>query len=174
MTRPAWARARTHIGLGFVAALCVVILPAAPVAARTTAPEISGAWARKTPPGAVNGVLYLSITSPRIDTLLGVDVPADVAQHAELHASMGGGSGGNSMPSMPGMTDDGTGMMTMRTLHSVRLPAGKPVAFVPGGRHVMLVGLTRPLETGQKITATLRFARASPRTIAVPVRDNAP
>jgi len=99
---------------------------------------------------------------------------AEVAQHTELHASMGGGSGGKAMPGMPGMTDDGTGMMTMRTLHSVRLPAGESVAFVPGGRHVMLVGLTRPLDTGQRFTATLRFARASSRTISVTVRDGPP
>ncbi len=173
MRRTAPSRARILNGLVVLAALCVVV-PATPATARPTAPEISGAWARTTPPGAVNGVLYLRITSPRTDTLLGVEVPADVAQHAELHASMGGASGGNSMPGMSGMTDDGTGLMTMRILRSVRLSAGKPVIFEPGGKHVMLVGLTRPLETGQRISATLRFSRSPARTISVTVRDNAP
>jgi periplasmic copper chaperone A len=160
------------VGLAVLAALGVVV-PATPAAARTTTVHISSAWARATPPGAVNGVLYLRIVSRHRDTLLGVDVPADVAQHTELHASMGG-NGGDSMPGMPGMTQDGSGMMTMRTLHSVRLPADKQIAFEPGGRHVMLVGLVRSLDAGQRISATLRFAHAPAQTISVSVRNNPP
>jgi copper(I)-binding protein len=43
------------------------------------------------------------------------------------------------------------GMMHMQAVDSIALPAGKPVELKPGGYHVMLIGLTRPLKTGGKV-----------------------
>lgn len=174
MIRTGSAPRRTPVGLVVLAALCVVVLPATTAAARTSKVRIGGAWARTTPPGATNGVLYLRIISDRNDALVSVTVPPDVAQRAELHATMGSANSGGSMANMPGMSGDGSGMMTMQTLQSVRLRAGRPITFEPGGKHIMLIGLAHPLEVGQKIAATLQFRRAPAQVVTFTVRDNPP
>ena len=42
-------------------------------------------------------------------------------------------------------------------------------SFEPGGRHVMLDGLVRPLRPGDRLALTLRFERAGTRTVDVDV-----
>jgi copper(I)-binding protein len=49
------------------------------------------------------------------------------------------------------------------------LPAYKPVKLNPGGAHVWLADLRRPLKTGDSFTLTLRFERAGERQVAVSV-----
>lgn len=48
-------------------------------------------------------------------------------------------------------------VMRMRAVESLPLPAGKSVEFKPGGLHVMLMGLNRPLAAGDKIPLTLVY-----------------
>jgi periplasmic copper chaperone A len=57
----------------------------------------------------------------------------------------------------------------MRPLAGVTIPAGHPVAFVPGGMHIMLDGLKGPLREGQTFPLTLTFAKAGPQTVTVTV-----
>ncbi|MFN8025154.1 MAG: copper chaperone PCu(A)C [Acidimicrobiia bacterium] len=143
--------------------------------APSSTPRVTGAWARTTPVGAANGVVYLRVTSPRADRLVGVIVAPDVAGSAELHATMGASSGAGGMANMPSMGGSGgSGTTRMRPLAAVRLPARTPVVFAPGGRHVMLVGLARTLVRGDTFPLTLQFERASSVTVTVKVRDTAP
>jgi copper(I)-binding protein len=44
----------------------------------------------------------------------------------------------------------------------------------PGGDHIMLAGLTRPLTAGQKIPATLVFRRAGRVKIEISVETTTP
>jgi periplasmic copper chaperone A len=48
------------------------------------------------------------------------------------------------------------------------VPSGT-TTFEPGGRHVMLDGLVRPLRPGDRVALTLRFERAGTRTVDVDV-----
>lgn len=41
------------------------------------------------------------------------------------------------------------GVMQMRALDAIALPAGKPIELKPGGVHVMLMGLARPATAGE-------------------------
>jgi copper(I)-binding protein len=132
----------------------------------------SGAWARATPVGATNGVVYLQVTSPTDGALASVSVPASVAAGAELHETMGA-AGASPMANMPQM-GNGTNTMTMAPLDSVALPADSPVVFEPGGKHIMLVDLTAPLEVGQTFTLTLTLADGTILPVDVVVADNAP
>ena len=134
-------------------AVAAALLVAASAAAQTGAAgtvEITGAWARATPGGAENGAAYLTIRSPQGDRLAGAATP--LADKAELHA----------------MTMDG-GIMRMRELDAIDLPAGQPVTLKPGATHIMLVGLKQKLQTGQSVPLTLRFEKAGTREIAVAV-----
>ena len=156
----------------------------------TTDSEISvvGAWARNSPMAATVGAAYLVITSPIDDELIGITVPAEIAARTELHetvavdssddeaddseseseSSATDHSGHGNMPPMSG------GMMTMREVGSIELPAGKMVMLQPGGLHIMLLDLAGPLELGTSFTARLTFAVAAPLEVTFEVRDTAP
>jgi Copper chaperone PCu(A)C len=54
---------------------------------------------------------------------------------------------------------------------SVICPAGASVKVEPGGLHVMLLGLKRPLIQGDGFDLTLRFRDAAPLLVHVPVRN---
>lgn len=140
---------------------------AAPVSQLTA----SGAWARTTPPGATNGVVYVQIVSPTDDAIVGASVPADIAGAAELHETMGGG-GTSPMPNMPEMATDG--QMTMTPVDSVALDGNVPVAFEPGGKHIMLTDLAAPLKAGATFTITFTLKSGATLPVKVTVADNAP
>ena len=130
--------------------LCCALAPVAQTGAQTGGIEITDAWARATPGGAESGGAYLTLMSPTGDRLTSVTSPA--AAMAQLHE----------------MTNDG-GVMKMRDVTAIDLPPGKPVTLKPGGLHVMMMGLTHPLQPGQSVPLTLQFDRAGAREVSVAV-----
>jgi periplasmic copper chaperone A len=138
---------------------------------------VSNAWARTSPMSASVGALYLTIEADADDRLQAVTVDPSVAARTEIHETamatpttddMGGG-----MDDM-GDGDQGGGMMTMREIGSLDLPAGERVELRPGGLHVMLLDLAEPLVVGESFDATLEFVDAASVTVTVEIRDEAP
>jgi copper(I)-binding protein len=108
-------------------------------------------WARATAPQQKVGGAYVTLTSPVDDRLLGASSP--VAGRAEVHE----------------MTMNG-GVMRMREqTDGIALPAGQAVALAPGGYHIMLMDLRKPLVAGQVIAVQLRFQHAPPMDLEVTV-----
>jgi hypothetical protein len=60
-------------------------------------------------------------------------------------------------------------VMKMRPVTGVDIPAGQPVSLAPGGLHIMLMGLKKPLKAGEKFPLTLTFDKAGTRTVDVAV-----
>ena len=112
--------------------------------------SIAGPWSFELPPVAPNGAAYFRIENrgQASDRLVSAHSP--IADRAEVHAH-----------EMDG------GMMTMRRVHAVEVPAQGEVAFEPGGLHVMLLGLKKPLVAGERFPLALGFEKAG--TIEVPV-----
>jgi hypothetical protein len=54
----------------------------------------------------------------------------------------------------------------------IPLPAGETVMLERGGLHVMLMGLTAPLEDGADVDLTLVFETAGEVAVTVPVDRN--
>jgi hypothetical protein len=119
-------------------------------AAQTAQIAIDHAWARATPGNSKVGAAYATIRSPAADRLVAAATP--VAQRAELHTV-----------EMSGM------VMKMRPVAGIDIPAGTPVSLRPGGYHIMLTGLARPLRTGETFALTLTFEKAGARTVTVAV-----
>jgi copper(I)-binding protein len=113
---------------------------------------VEQAWARATPGAVKTGAAYLTVTNrgKEPDRLLGVSTP--VADAASLHETK-----------MEG------GIMKMRALGPVALAPGKNLALKPGGDHIMLEGLKRPLKEGEHFPLTLTFEKAGPREVEVMV-----
>ena len=67
------------------------------------------------------------------------------------------------------------GVMKMFPVDVIDLPAGKPVKLAPGGYHVMLMGLQKPLNAGDKVPLKLTFELANKKRetvdLNVDVRD---
>lgn len=161
-----------------------------PTVADSAEISVVGAWARNSPMAATVGAAYMVITSPIDDELVRITVPEEIAARTELHETVPASqeeesdnsgsdssesddsgsdhSGHGNMPPMAG------GMMTMREVGSIELPAGKMVMLQPGGLHIMLLDLAGPLELGSSFTATLDFAVAGPLEVTFEVRDTAP
>jgi hypothetical protein len=68
------------------------------------------------------------------------------------------------------------GVMRMRPVARIELPAGKAVRLAPGGLHIMLVDLRQPLKPGDRVPLTLTvqgadLASRSVLTVEAEVRD---
>jgi len=62
------------------------------------------------------------------------------------------------------------GVARMREMEGgLDIPAGQSVALNPGGKHIMLMGLTGPLVEGAEITLTLTFEKAGAIEVSAPV-----
>ena len=114
----------------------LLALVAAPSIAQVT---VKDAWVRGTVPGQKATGAFMQLHSPAEATLVGVASP--VAKVVEIHES-----------AMEG------GVMKMRAVGKVALPAGTNVDLKPGGFHVMLMDLTGPLPEGSTVEVTLTFA----------------
>jgi copper(I)-binding protein len=133
--------------------------------------SVTKPWARTSPSNAATGAAYFTITSPVDDTLTGVSVDPSVAKMAQMHeTSMGGGM---TATTMAGATTT-TPQMTMTPVAKIELKAGTPVEFKPGGYHIMMMELAKPLKVGDTITITLTLAKAGTVTVQAPVLDEAP
>ena len=115
---------------------------------------IDGAWARASMAGMKMGAGYLTIanTGEADDALLAVTSPA--ATEVQIHRSQ--------------IQD---GVMRMREVGATSVPAGQRIRFLPGGLHLMFMGLKAPLEAGQTVPVTLRFRDAGEVTVSFEVRS---
>ena len=98
--------------------------------------SVSDAWVRATAPGQDSGSLQFSITSRQEAKLVAASSP--VAGKVEFHS----------------MSHE-NGMMEMRPVESIALPAGKTVDLEASGKHVMLIGLKHPLKAGDSVPFAL-------------------
>jgi copper(I)-binding protein len=116
---------------------------------------ITDPMARPAPLEGGTGGAFMTIRneSGQADRLRSADSPA--AQSVELHETV-----------------DDTGVMRM-----VPQPDGWEVApggrleLKPGGKHIMLLGLVRPLKAGDTIEITLNFDKAGEIRVQAPVKD---
>lgn len=102
---------------------------------------VSDASARATAPGQDSAAVQFSIISKKEARLMAIVSP--VAGAVEIHS----------------MTHD-NGVMKMRAIEFLPLPAGKMVKLGTSGNHVMLLNLKDPLTAGNKVplTITVEFA----------------
>jgi copper(I)-binding protein len=137
------------------------------------APELvaTGAWARPTPAGADEGVVYLTLTTDRTDALVGAAVDDTVAAEVQLHQTTGGGGG---TAHDHGAAASGDELVSMGAVEELPIAVDAPLVFEPGASHVMLVGLVEPLVDGDRFDLELRMSSGRTVEVDVPVRVNPP
>ena len=66
------------------------------------------------------------------------------------------------------------GVMEMRKLEAVPIPAGAVVTLAPGGLHLMFFDLAGPFAAGESVPVTLQFERAGAVEAVLSVQRDAP
>lgn len=146
------------------------------VAATAGSIQISNVWAR--PVGAVGdqprsttatdeamggrsgmatvetSAVYMTLrnTSATADRLMQANTP--VAETVELHT-----------------VEQNNGVMAMRPVSGIEVPANSEVVLEPGGFHMMLIGVTQELAPGDMIDVTLQFEQAGEVAVQAEVRQ---
>lgn len=118
--------------------------------------KIDHPWSRELPPNAQAGGAYFVVHNlgKSADRLVGVHTPQ--AAKAEIHTMVQLGE-----------------VMKMQQLDSVGIPAEGEAIFAPGGNHIMLFGLKKPLVAGERFPLSLQFERAGTVQVEVQVEAGA-
>ncbi len=115
---------------------------------------ITQAWSRQTPSGAKVAGGYLTIENKGSSADRLVSGSGDIAGRVEIHE----------------MAMDGS-VMTMRPLDKgLVIDPGKTVKLAPGGNHLMLMDLKKPLKQGDKVPVTLQFEKAGKVNVLLDVQ----
>ena len=121
--------------------------------------KIENAWARATVQGQKATGAFMKLTALQATQLVAVSTP--VAGVSEIHE----------------MKMD-NGVMKMRAMPVLQLPANQAVELQPGGYHLMLMDLKAPLAKDGSIALTLTFKDAkgqvSKQQVNVPVTTGMP
>lgn len=137
--------------------------------------DVTSPWARVTPQNAKAGAAYMTISSTDGDTLTDVSVPSSIAGMAQLHETTGTmdsssesmDSGDDSMSS-----SSSSKTMGMKEVSEIKIPAGGSVTLKPGGYHVMLMELAKPITAGATVPLTLTFAKAGTVKVDAVAKDS--
>ncbi len=98
---------------------------------------VKDAWVRGTVAGQQATGAFMELSSKSGSTIVGASSP--LAGATEIHE----------------MSMDG-GVMRMRAIPRLELPAGKPLQLGPSGYHVMLIDLKQVLKKGDTVPLTLK------------------
>ena len=133
-----------------------MILVAVSAAAAASVPawaqvEVKSAWVRGTVAAQKTTGAYMEISSARGASLVGAESTA--AGAVEVHE----------------MSMD-KNVMRMRAVPKLDLPAGKTVELKPGGYHMMLIDLKRPLKKGDSVLLMLKIENRDKTVSTVEVK----
>ena len=115
---------------------------------------VSNAWVQAMPPSQKITAAYMVIVNNSKKEVVLVSASSDFAGATEIHQ----------MAEMKGM-------MHMAMASGVRIPAQGKVALQPGGFHIMLINLKKPVNKGDIVPITLHFQDGESIMVQADVRD---
>lgn len=120
-------------------------------------------YVRMAPPGAKVTGAFMMLKNAGDTEVRAVSADSTVAKTTELHNHINDG-----------------GVMRMRQVKEIVVPAKGETALQPGGYHVMLIDMKAPLKEGDHVVITLGFADGSKKEVhasvmkpmaAMPMKD---
>ena len=115
---------------------------------------IKNGWMQLGPSSQKNTAAFMVVENHSSKEIALLSASSDVCKVVELHK-------------MENVNE----MMKMKKVDSVTIPANGQTEFKPGGYHLMIIGLNRPLKDGEEVEIKLQFANAIQKTIRVPVKN---
>jgi copper(I)-binding protein len=131
---------------------CLLILGLTVAGAATPALLASDAWLRATP-GTDVAAVYLTLRNSGTEPVTVIGVRSPQAQAAMIHESQLTGT-----------------QSAMRPRATLSIAPGETVRFEPGGLHVMLHMLSRPLSAGEELPLVLLLQGGGTLTVTAHVR----
>lgn len=115
--------------------------------------EVQDSWARASlAKNSKNSAVYLILENTTDKKEILLNAFSDVAEVVEIHT----------------ITRHDR-VMRMQKLDKLEIPAGGVVKLEPGGHHIMLMGLKKPLTAGDNFDLTLDFKNIGKKIISVDV-----
>lgn len=136
--------------------LMLLGLVSTPLIAATPATEdvtVVDPYVRAVPPGQPNSAAFMQLQNNSTTKHAIVKAESPVSRVVELHTHINEG-----------------GVMKMRQIKQIDVPAQGQTTLKPGGLHVMFLGLNSELKSGQSVPVTLIFEDGSKTTIHAQVR----
>ncbi len=128
-----------------IAVLSIVLSSAALANAEVS---VQDPWSRATARTATTGAVYFTLVNRNGEADRLVAAASSAAKTVELHTHL-----------------EEDGVLRMRPVEGVDVPAAGQVSFRPGGLHVMLIGLRSPLKEGKTVPVTLTFEKTGTVTV---------
>lgn len=119
--------------------------------------KIENPYARAVPPGQANSGAFMTfVNTGDVDHSV-KSAASPVADKVELHTHT-----------------NNNGVMEMRQVPQIDVPAKGRTELKPGGFHIMLLGLKQPLTAGETADITVTFEDGSSTTVKAPIQDITP
>jgi copper(I)-binding protein len=115
--------------------------------------NVADEYVREVPPNMPNSAAFMSITNSSDQPVDLITAKSDASKVVELHEHA-----------------NVEGMMQMRQIPKITVPANGSVQLQPGGLHVMLIGLNQKLKAGETVQLTLGFSNGETITLDAPVK----
>ncbi|WP_283131759.1 copper chaperone PCu(A)C [Enterovibrio norvegicus] len=115
--------------------------------------DLHDAYARAMPPSAPNSAAFMTLENTTSNNISLISATSPAAGKVELHSHV--------------MHD---GLMKMRQVKEIEVPANGKVVLEPGGLHVMFFDLASPMKEGNEVLLSLTFSDGSKINQNVPVK----
>jgi hypothetical protein len=115
--------------------------------------SVKDAYVREVPPGVPTSAFFLTLTNNSNNNIALVKATSNIAMNVELHEHT-----------------HNNGMMEMRQVQKINIPAKGSIALKPGGYHIMLIGLTRKIKSGDTVDINLEFNDGSNKAVKASVK----
>jgi hypothetical protein len=126
-------------------------------AAVTEQVQVTDGYVREVPAGQQISAAFMTVHNDDMSDHKIVSASSPAAKTVELHTH----------------THE-NGMMKMRQVPDIALPAGGDTFLKPGGLHIMLIGLTQELKKDVPVSVTIKFEDGSEKTLSLPVKSVMP
>ncbi|MEM7693190.1 MAG: copper chaperone PCu(A)C [Pseudomonadota bacterium] len=136
-----------------LAAIAVAVGSVVPAAAQSESAVVENAWSRASIGTRRPGVAYMQIRNVGASPITLTGVEADLAEMAEIHRTS--------------TNDQGVSMMA--PAGEVEIAPGATVALEPGGLHVMLRKLKRPMNQGDSFSLRISLSDGGEVSVEVPI-----
>ncbi|MBO9493385.1 copper chaperone PCu(A)C [Thalassotalea sp. G20_0] len=116
--------------------------------------QLLNASARATKPGMSSSAAYMTIYNGSHQAVQIRSLSSPVARKTELHT-----------------TEMNNGMMKMRRVDNLTINPGDRLELKPGGYHVMLMGLNKPIAKNSDVPVTITFSNGDQKTVVAHATD---